>query len=457
MAAHSLGQARRVRGLLAAAVLAAGTAIGLFVSGRLLAAPGVPQWVRQWLLGGALGLAVLAWVRPRPSRQALLGTALVAFAATLGTLPGLPVATNRLVTLGGTALILAATVRGADATTRLRLVAPGLVLVFLAANTWIVSQAPTIIVVDRVVAILGIGAAMIAGGAVLAQYYPRSLPHAYVHLVLALGLVLGVWVVLRPGSVGVAHIEVGRAAALGLVTSILAPGLWTWVRVPAIAVLALAAWASGSRQAVLAPVMAVVLVWGLDALRQALDRRGIEIDAARGVALILVVVLAFLVARPALAGVLGGRADEGFSYWVAGRQDDVFDVDALLNAGTTQARTERAFPAAVEAFREHPWTGIGLATRLETGVRAFPYPHNLVLELAAGAGLAGLAIAAGVVSMALVGAWHAVRRGDALTAGTVLLWLIVAQVSGNIDINRLLFLFTAYAWWAARTRGAWRG
>ncbi len=116
--------------------------------------------------------------------------------------------------------------------------------------------------------------------------------------------------------------------------------------------------------------------------------------------------------------------------------------------GASYAARLRLFRGAVDAFLDHPLVGTGTGTFREgdepQGTRA--YPHNLLLEVAAEAGVLGLAPLAFLLSVVTV---LLLRNLTRLTEPARIILLAVlalfvytlanAMVSGDINDNRVLF------------------
>ncbi|MCD7034309.1 O-antigen ligase family protein [Metabacillus sp. GX 13764] len=114
----------------------------------------------------------------------------------------------------------------------------------------------------------------------------------------------------------------------------------------------------------------------------------------------------------------------------------------------TSGRTER-FLAAKEMFYSSPvWgKGVGSFSTFYEGADIRSYPHNIFLELLSELGLIGFMIFSLLIIFSLIGIYRSLKKGinNAQLCLIILFFytLVNANVSGDINDNRILFTFLA--------------
>lgn len=223
-------------------------------------------------------------------------------------------------------------------------------------------------------------------------------------------------------------IFLGRKSADGLIIAIylttaavvLHRRMFALACLPALAAALLAAGSRGPVVGVLAG--AVVLLMLL--VRSSASRRRIPL-----------VVLAAVLAAGAIATVVPGEATER-------------SLSVLSEAGSGVSSNGRTqlWSDAFEEFAEHPLLGLGTGGFAD--VAPEHYPHNVLLEVAAELGVAGLVLLFGVMAATLSRVGRAWRRAadDLRPAFAVVLALIGAALvnsllSGDITVNNNLWLY----------------
>jgi O-antigen ligase len=222
-------------------------------------------------------------------------------------------------------------------------------------------------------------------------------------------------------------IYLGRNSADGLIIAIYAALAATraWTRLAAVAVLPLllvALVAAGSRGPIVAFLIGAVTLIALTA--GGARRRLLMVGAG--------LLAAAIVVPFALPGATVGRS---ISVLLGG-------VNGLSSNGRSELWAQ-----AFTAFAQHPLLGIGTG-----GFGAInpaePYPHNILLEVAAELGTVGLLLLIGVLASAaaaLARAWRASGGRDRLDASVIITLFVVALVnalfSGAIADNREIWIW----------------
>ena len=224
-------------------------------------------------------------------------------------------------------------------------------------------------------------------------------------------------------------IYLGRNSADGLIIAIYAAlaATRTWTRLAAIAVLPLllvALVAAGSRGPILAFLIGAVTLIALTAGGGRAGRRLLVVGAGLLAAAIVVpLVLPGATVGRSLSALLGG-------------------VNGLSSNGRSQLWAQ-----AFTAFAQHPLLGIG-SGGFGAINPAEPYPHNILLEVAAELGVVGLLLLSGVIVSAaasLARAWRTTGERDKLDAAVVITLFVVALVnalfSGAIADNKEVWIW----------------
>lgn len=224
-------------------------------------------------------------------------------------------------------------------------------------------------------------------------------------------------------------IYLGRTSADGLIIAIYGVLVATraWTRLAAVAALpalAIALIAAGSRGPIVAFALAILVLVALAASTGQARRRLLIVGAG--------LLAAALVVPLALPGATVGRA-----------------LSTLLGAtgGLSSNGRSELWSQAFAAFSAHPLLGIGTG-----GFGALhptePYPHNILLEMAAELGVVGALILLGVLlsaAVALARAWRASSGRDSLDAAVIIALFVAAIVnalfSGAISDNKEIWLW----------------
>lgn len=205
---------------------------------------------------------------------------------------------------------------------------------------------------------------------------------------------------------------------------------FTLILIPATVVVAVA---SGSR----GPLLALVTLWGLQAIRN--FSRSRRIDWRVGAA-IASVTLASFVALSALGEALPNVATSRFSLF----EDFLVRIvngDSITSVGdTSSGRRVVLFEAAASMFQERPLLGFGTggfeaASPRFTGPPYYAWPHNAVLQFAAEFGLVGVALFSGVVWLALRRPFPRDQLGNAVRVALTF-FLLNAMISDDIYAGR---------------------
>lgn len=256
-----------------------------------------------------------------------------------------------------------------------------------------------------------------------------------------LGVITAILTILVRTELDQSHIELGRTTSFALLVLILhRPRGWSGAaRWGAAGLVAFGALASGSRAGLLFAVASVLFVWFIQ-----YGMRGDVLSIAR-IALTTIVSLTVMVAAlPYLIDTLRAEGTAREDIFVE-RQSELLSFDALLTSQSTLARTDRLFASAMDQMQANRVFGRGLIAGVEPESGEYTYAHNMVLEMGAGMGYIGLALGALIVSAAVIAIMTLARRGKILLAGAATYWLLAAQVSGNLAINRYGFLFVLIA------------
>ncbi|WP_435770436.1 O-antigen ligase family protein [Nocardioides sp. SYSU DS0651] len=218
---------------------------------------------------------------------------------------------------------------------------------------------------------------------------------------------------------------IGAIALVGLVVLERAPA----ALLVAVPILLAATVASGSRGAMLAGVIASVVL--LPVLRRATRGQVVWALGSLAVGTTLVLLRYGDVVRSTIENRL---------------------LDLTFEQGYSSGR-ESLFSEALMLFASHPVTGVGLQGFQEQTQGPHPYPHNLVLQIAAEGGAVGLIfLTIGLVAAVgiLEGRWH--DPMTVLFASCAVVVLTSAMVSGSYYDSRFLWVFLAVALHAASAR-----
>ena len=265
-----------------------------------------------------------------------------------------------------------------------------------------------------------------------------GLPRQLATGLLACAALVAVLKLYQVGGFRTSHIEIGRLLATGLVLAATSRGLPTLMRVSGSVFLFAAAYASGSRSAILMPLLALGIVYGIALVSG--KRSWVKILAT--FLLFGVVLQLHLISPEALLQDRLGSSGDPIS---AKRQIGAFSLSTLLHSESAHVREHSTYAVAWSQFISHPLTGVGMGVGVAGAGLRYEYAHNMYLELWSGAGLIGVAIS-GLVTVAVwYGIMGCIRRENYALAALVLLWFLFAQVSGDLNVNRPLFLFCTMA------------
>jgi O-antigen ligase len=224
-------------------------------------------------------------------------------------------------------------------------------------------------------------------------------------------------------------IYLGRSAADGLIIAIYAVlvASRTWTRLAALAalpLLAIALIAAGSRGPIVAFVAGAIALVTLTATAGQARRRLLFVGAG--------LLAAVIVVPLALPGATVGRA---LSTLIGG------------NSGLSSNGRSALWAQAFTAFAQHPFIGIGTGGFGALNA-AEPYPHNILLEMAAELGIVGALLFIGIVvsaAAAMARAWRAATGRDSLDAVVIITLFIAAIVnglfSGAVSDNKEIWLW----------------
>lgn len=259
--------------------------------------------------------------------------------------------------------------------------------------------------------------------------------------IVLIAVVTAVLTALARDELDQSHIELGRMASFGLLVMLLhTPKGWVPpARWSAIAVLAIGSIASGSR--------APIIFLAFSAIFVSLVKYTMRADIVSLVRITLGMVMSIvlmLLTLPSIVRGLRGDSNEASALFIY-RQLDLLSVTALLESQSAADRTDSLFAPAIDLMQTNPLFGAGLTMGVTPQTGIYNYAHNFVLELGAGMGYPGLIL--GIIIMVLAGINIAglAQRGSTLIAGAALYWLLGAQISSNLPINRFAFLFVLLA------------
>lgn len=256
-----------------------------------------------------------------------------------------------------------------------------------------------------------------------------------------IGLITSVLTVLARDELDQSHIELGRSASFGLLVLMLhTPKNWVpparWL---GMAVLALGAIASGSRAPIIFIAMSALFVTLVK-----YTMRADIISLTRITLGMITTITVMVVSLPVIVRALRGDSNEASALFIY-RQIDLVSVTALLESQSASARTESLFAPAIDLMQTNPIFGSGLLMGVTPDTGIYNYAHNAVLELGAGMGYPGLVLGIVMVGAVALTVTGLAQQGRTLVAGTTLYWLLSAQISGNLPINRFAFLFGVMA------------
>lgn len=240
-----------------------------------------------------------------------------------------------------------------------------------------------------------------------------------------------------PGSDS--EIVVGEYAGLGLIAIVailwpLTPGLWRLLWAPPAAIMLNALVGAGSRGALLATTMAIVVALAF------LLKHG----KTRGPA--LAVVLAIGIAAPIIWATSPPAARAKYLATVS-----VDQASQALNAGGGER--QEIVSAGVALFRENP---LGVGTAGYTKLTGFVWPHNIIVELGAELGVVGIVLFLLIIAGVVARVAAPIRRGSTETLGAAVLALALLALSfSSFDLNgnRSMWLLLGVAL-AAGAQGA---
>lgn len=113
---------------------------------------------------------------------------------------------------------------------------------------------------------------------------------------------------------------------------------------------------------------------------------------------------------------------------------------------STLGRIER-FDTALDMLKSAPFLGTGLGSfSVYYGNREYDYPHNLILEISSELGLLGLLLFLSIIFFSAIFSFTNIRKKKLTTIGMVTIGLLIyhlsnAMVSGDINSNRILYVF----------------
>ena len=245
------------------------------------------------------------------------------------------------------------------------------------------------------------------------------------------------FVFLAPQLINEDHVAVGRLFMLGSALSLVFLRRSRVAGVALFIVHILAAFASGSRGAVIGAVLGplIAIVISTNDLRTTF--RVIVVGAGATFAYLSGYLQ--LVVRFVLIDLLG-FSESG----VVGRQSRLFEPASLASDQSSVSRLDLGWGPAIERFNERPVTGFGLGASAGPSTEPWFAPHNVWAEGLVSFGLFGF-LAVGIFT--LVGIWTAMQLGRSqefmgLAAG-ILAWMVSIQFSGTLVINRTAYVVVA--------------
>lgn len=302
---------------------------------------------------------------------------------------------------------------------------------YLAVNALVLARFGAVETLDHAVRLLafgvvftGLGVQVVAGE----ENRRRQLQLAFVGAGLLASLAATGLLGTDPADLSVPTIELGRAAALAVLVLLLADWLpFSW-RIPLLGCTIVGVVASGSRGAIVS-----LLVGLLAAFLHELRGR-LTVSRVRWV--LTTLVTGTLIVGTALAALVSLSGSETRSLAQrAAKAEELADIEQVYASQSVVLRTDVLYARAYESFLDRPILGTGMANGVMED--SYAYAHNIYLELAAGAGIAGIAF--GVLYTAvIIGGAFAARSRTAVALPPF--FLATAQFSGDLTINRFLFL-----------------
>lgn len=376
-----------------------------------------------------------------PAQSQLLAWSAILFvsAPTIGTLSFVPGGVPTLTGLA--ALLVFFSVRHSSAIFALpSFLATALTFVLLGTHALLKSTSTFANTAEMAVRIAILVPIFLLAGVVIGRDESRVIDRTVGRVLAVIGLISSVTIWVSETTFGAHRVTMGRLVAVAFVAVSLSP-VRLAVRVPASLVLFLGLLSSGSRGAFLFGSLSVLAV--------ALLRQGWSTRKFFAIQLgIFVLVQQFAGTlfdiQETIAAILGSRSGDKAED-VAFRQAQSLNLRDMLASPSSAVRTDETFAPAIDQFWDNPFTGVGLATGVSPRRESYVYAHNFLLESASALGILGVVGSVFVILYLFRYVWID-RAAMPAFAGLSIFAVMTSLVSGNIAINRELWLLLGIAY-----------
>jgi len=401
------------------------------------------------LTGNAIAVPGALTMPERYEQTQVLAVAIILFIAApaIGTLPIIPGGVPTLTSLAAVLLFIA--IRRSSSVFRLpSFLATALAFILLGTHTllWSRSTFANIAEVSLRVAILV--PIFLLAGVTLGQQESRVLDRTIGVALTIIGVAIASTIWFSETTFAAHRVAMGRVLASAFIVVALSP-LRLGIRLPASAVLFLGLLSSGSRGAFLFGSFAVLTV--------TLLRAGLSVRKFFAIQIGIFIVIQQLAgtlfdAQETIVTILSSRSGEK-SADVAFRQAQSLNLKDMLSSPSSTVRTDETFAPAIDQFWDHPFTGVGMATGVSPRRESYVYAHNFLLESASSVGIFG--IVGAFLVIVYLGRYVVLDRNDMpVFAGLAIFAVLTSLVSGNIAINRELWLMLGVAYARLADRSA---
>jgi len=374
-------------------------------------------------------------------RAPMLAASAILFVAApvLGTLPMIPGGVPALTGLAAV-LLFASTRRSTAVFGFANFLIAGMVFVLLGTHTLLMSKSSTFANTSELAVRIAILVPIfLLAGVVIGRAESRVIDRTVGTTLAVIGLLSSATIWFSETTFGAHRVTMGRFVAVAFVIVALSP-VRLAIRVPASMLLFLGLLSSGSRGAFLFGALAVGTI--------ALFKQGLSSQKLFAILLGVFVLVQQFSGRlfdiqETIAAVLGSRSGDQAEN-IAFRQAQSLNLREMLASPSSAVRTDETFSLAVDQFWEHPFTGVGLASGVSPRRESYVYAHNFLLESASALGILGVIGSVGVLIYLFRYLWLD-RTAMPAFAGLVIFAVMSSLVSGNVAINRELWLILGVA------------